>query len=138
MFNSKKEVIHSQNFDVIIGSDSTIGGKIVSEGSVRIDGNITGDISAKGNVIIGATAIVDGDVDAENIEISGVINGNINARVTIKIFETGKLNGDFECASFFISEGGSFSGRCSILGNTNPDALPIDSEYIMETEETEG
>lgn len=138
MFSSKKDVVHSQNFDVIIGSDSTIGGRIVSEGSVRIDGSITGDISAKGNVIIGATAIVDGDVDAENIEISGVINGNITARVTIKIFETGKLNGDFECSSFFISEGGSFSGRCSILGNSNSEPLPVDTEYIMESEETEG
>lgn len=117
--NSKKESESQVSFDVIMGSSTKISGNIDSEGSIRIDGVLNGDITASGDVIIGPNAEINGNINSNNIEISGLVNGNINATNTLKIFESGRLNGDFECSNFHISEGGFFSGSCTVKGNTD-------------------
>jgi len=121
MFNngsSKKEIESKVEFDVIMGSRTKINGNIDSEGSIRIDGILNGDITASGDVIIGPNAEINGNINSNNIDISGLVNGDINALNTLKIFESGILNGDFECSNFHISDGGFFSGNCVVKGNT--------------------
>lgn len=107
----------SKDFDVIIGLDSSIDGDIVSEGSVRIDGKVSGSVKSKGDVIIGDHAIVNSDVEANYCEISGSVNGSVHSETQLKIFKSGKLNGNITVSSFTIEEGGSFQGNCDI----NPD-----------------
>lgn len=107
----------SKDFDVIIGLDSSIDGDIVSEGSVRIDGKVSGSVKSKGDVIIGDHAIVNADVEANYCEISGSVIGSVHSETQLKIFKSGKLNGDITVSSFTIEEGGSFQGNCDI----NPD-----------------
>lgn len=116
MFN-KKEMEINVDFDVIVGSNTKIDGTIDSEGSIRIDGLLNGDIRAVGDVIIGANAEINGNINSKNIDISGIVNGNIVADLNLKIYETGRLNGDFECSSFHISDGGFFQGKCTVKGN---------------------
>lgn len=107
----------SKDFDVIVGLSSSINGDIVSEGSVRIDGKVSGSIIASGDVIIGDNAIVDADVEASYCEISGKVNGSVHSETLLKIFKSGELNGDITVSSFTIEEGGIFRGNCDI----NPD-----------------
>lgn len=108
------------NFDVIVGSESEMSGNIISKGSIRIDGKVTGDISSEGNVIIGSNAKVSGNVKGANIEISGHLVGDVSSSGLLKIFETGILDGDIEVMSFIIEEGGAFRGNCDI----NTKGLP--------------
>ncbi|MGB3367021.1 MAG: polymer-forming cytoskeletal protein [Acidaminobacteraceae bacterium] len=131
MFNntgSKKETESKVEFDVIMGSKTKINGNIDSEGSIRIDGTLNGNITASGDVIIGPNAEINGNINSSNIDISGIVNGNINALNTLKIYESGRLNGDFECSNFHISDGGFFSGNCVVKGNT---AKVIDDEEFF-------
>jgi len=107
----------SKDFDVIIGLDSSIDGDIISEGSVRIDGKVSGSVKSKGDVIIGDHAIVNADVEANYCEISGSVTGSVHSDTQLKIFKSGKLYGDITVSSFTIEEGGSFQGNCDI----NPD-----------------
>jgi len=104
----------SKDFDVIVGLNSSINGDVVSEGSVRIDGKVSGSITAKGDVIIGDNAIVDADVEASYCEISGKVNGSVHSETLLKIFKSGELNGDITVSSFTIEEGGIFRGNCDI------------------------
>jgi len=107
----------SKDFDVIIGLDSSIDGDIISEGSVRIDGKVSGSVNSKGDVIIGDHAVVNADVVANYCEISGTVTGNVHSGTQLKIFRSGKLNGNITVSSFTIEEGGIFQGNCDI----NPD-----------------
>jgi len=107
----------NKNFDIIVGLSSTITGDIKSEGSIRIDGNITGEIISAGDVIIGDQAVVEANIKAEYCEISGKVKGNVHTETQLKIFKSGTLNGDITVSSFTIEEGGIFSGNCDI----NPD-----------------
>lgn len=102
------------HFDVIVGSDSELAGNVVSKGSIRIDGSVSGDIISEGNVIIGNDAKVTGNIKGANIEISGHTIGDVQSTGLLKIFETGILDGDIEVMSFIIEEGGAFRGNCDI------------------------
>jgi cytoskeletal protein CcmA (bactofilin family) len=101
-------------FDIIVGKNSTIEGKITSEGSVRIDGQLNGDVISKGDVMIGPDAKTTGNIDAVNIEISGEVEGDVTATGSFRIYETGMLFGDIRVSSFAIDEGGVFEGLCHI------------------------
>ncbi|MCH4890749.1 polymer-forming cytoskeletal protein [Acidaminobacter sp. JC074] len=111
----KKNV--SKDFDVIVGLNSSVDGDIVSEGSVRIDGKVSGSIKSKGDVIIGANAVVNSDIEAVFCEISGQVTGSVHSDTQLKIYKSGSLKGDITVTSFTIEEGGVFKGNCDI----NPD-----------------
>lgn len=110
MFKSKT----SKDFDVIVGLNSSVDGDIVSEGSVRIDGKVSGSVKSQGDVIIGDNAVVQADVEATYCEISGEVTGAVHSDTHLKIFKTGKLKGDITVSSFTIEEGGVFQGNCNI------------------------
>lgn len=117
----------SKDFDVIVGLDSSITGDIISEGSVRIDGRISGSIRSKGDVIIGDNAVVDADIEAIYCEISGKVNGSVHSDTQLKIFKSGTLRGDIIVSSFTIEEGGIFQGNCDI--NPEPrEKKPVDKK----------
>lgn len=111
----KKRV--NKDFDIIVGLSSSVDGSLTSEGSIRIDGKVSGDIHSKGDVIIGDHAEVTANIEAEYCEISGKVNGNVHSETQLKIFKSGNLNGDITVSSFTIEEGGIFRGNCII----NPD-----------------
>ena len=104
----------SKDFDVIVGLNSSINGDVISEGSVRIDGKLSGSIKSKGDVIISDNAVVNADIDASYCEISGQVTGKVHSETQLKIFKSGSLKGDITVSSFTIDEGGIFQGNCDI------------------------
>lgn len=117
----------SKDFDVIIGLDSSVTGDIVSEGSVRIDGKISGSVKSKGDVIVGDNAVVEADIEAVFCEISGSVTGSVHSDTQLKIYKSGTLKGDIVVSSFTIEEGGIFQGNCDINPETR-DRKPVDKK----------
>jgi len=115
MFSKKNESsVRTTDFDVIIGSNSSLEGTLKSTGSIRIDGEMNGSTSTEGDVIIGQDAKTEGDIKSSNIEISGSVEGDITSDGCLKIFSTGSLFGNIEVKSFVIEEDGVFEGMCHI------------------------
>jgi cytoskeletal protein CcmA (bactofilin family) len=101
--------------DTLISQHSTIEGSIKSEGTLRIDGKVTGDVNSKSDVIVGETGLVEGNIDCVNIIISGIVNGNINASEQLRLTPTSRLNGDANIKSIITDEGSYFNGSCNML-----------------------
>lgn len=59
------------------GDNATLEGRLCFTGEVRLDGRVNGEIVAPGTLIIERTAIVAGDILAENLILSGTVYGNI-------------------------------------------------------------
>ncbi|MBN2259587.1 MAG: polymer-forming cytoskeletal protein [Clostridiales bacterium] len=106
--------ISSETYDVIVGKSSKLDGNISSEGSIRIEGIVTGNVEAQGNLIVGPDAKLNGDIRCKNIEISGEVKGNVVCTGHLKVYAQGILYGDIEVTSFNIEEGGLFDGNCKI------------------------
>ncbi|WP_370335060.1 polymer-forming cytoskeletal protein [Parvularcula marina] len=92
----------------IISSDVVIKGSIESAGEVQFDGEIDGDIKAKG-LVIGDGARVDGEVMAEKVRVSGSVEGSIRA-VEVELASTAFVKGDITHKSLTIESGARFDG----------------------------
>lgn len=120
MFN-KKESGNSGVFDTLVGVDTELNGNIVSKGTVRIDGKVTGSITVKGNVFVGSNAIVKGNIDANEVTLSGTVEGDIIATGLLRLLSSAKLTGNIQVQSFVTDEGAVFQGKCSMI---NPEPEP--------------
>ena len=78
---------------------------------MRIDGKVTGEITASESVAVGTAGEIDGNVSAKNITIGGKARGSITA--TEKIVFEGKavVKGDIRAAKLVIDDGCLFDGK---------------------------
>lgn len=98
----------------IISEGTRIKGDIIASGDIRIDGELTGNISAKGRLVVGPNGKITGEVDCSNIEISGYIKGKINATELINMKSTSQIEGDVFAGKLSVEPGSLFSGTCTM------------------------
>jgi cytoskeletal protein CcmA (bactofilin family) len=97
-----------------LGKGSRVEGKLSFEGSVRIDGQVEGDISAQDTVIIGKNAEVTAQIHAGTVVVEGRVNGDITARQRVELRSPAKLVGNLSTPSLIIHEGALFEGSCTM------------------------
>jgi adhesin HecA-like repeat protein len=107
--------------DTVIGAGVQVEGNLHSEGDVVIDGRLSGEVKATGNVTIGVNAEVHAPVEAGGVTIAGHLRGEIKARGDVTITATGNLEGDVTAAGLAIESGGVFNGRSKIKASPLPD-----------------
>lgn len=120
MLFGKSKVINTEKIDSIIGKNMTVEGKLLSEGSLRIEGTVIGDVEAKGDVYIGETGKVEGNLEVRNLLIAGEIAGNLRIFERLEITKSGRLEGDIETKILVVEEGAEYHGRC-VMGTLNHD-----------------
>ena len=98
----------------IIGAGTVVEGKIRSQGSVRVDGKLVGEVTASESLAVGVTGEIDGNVTAKNVTIGGKVRGTIN--VAEKIVFEGKsvVRADIHATRLVIDEGSIFDGKISM------------------------
>lgn len=111
---------HSYSEDVSILSDGVnIEGKLTSNGNVRIDGKIFGDVVVKGNLTLGQSSDIKGKIDAQNLTVSGKVEGTLNIEEKLTLESTSKIKGDIIAKTLIIEEGAKFDGNSSMTQNPN-------------------
>jgi len=111
----------------IISSGVIVEGKLSSNGNVRIDGTVNGDINANGNLTIGNQGEVTGEVHAQVITVGGKISGTITAHDKIILESTSLLKGDIITKILVVEEGAVFEGK-STMNSPNKPSNPIMSD----------
>lgn len=95
----------------ILSSGVRIEGKFYSEGNVRVDGKIMGDVIVNGNLTLGESSKVTGTIKARNITMSGSLHGNVNATEKVILESKSVLKGDLVAKILVIEEGAKFDGQ---------------------------
>lgn len=101
----------SGEISTLLGKDAEVKGSIKTQGSMRIDGTVEGELTSTKTITVGSTGTVHGDITAENIIISGKVTGTLAARGRIILESTARLEGDINTSRLAIAEGASFRGR---------------------------
>ncbi|MGZ8460046.1 MAG: bactofilin family protein [Candidatus Deferrimicrobiaceae bacterium] len=99
--------------ETVIGPDSTVKGEMVVRGTVRIDGNLEGDIRADW-VIVGETGRIRGNVKARAIVVGGRVDGNIEGSEIVELKDKAQVVGEICTSKLSISEGALFEGQSSM------------------------
>ena len=112
----------------IISEGVKLDGKLNSKGNVRIDGLITGDIQAAGNVTIGVHGEIIGEVKAQVIIIGGKIAGTVVANEKVVLESTSNLKGDLITKILVVEEGAIFDGKSAMSSkDRQSNVMPMDS-----------
>jgi cytoskeletal protein CcmA (bactofilin family) len=102
----------------IIGPGTVVEGKIRSQGSVRVDGKVTGEITASESLAVGVTGEIDGNVTAKNVTIGGKVRGSISASEKIVFEGKAVVKGDIRAMKLVIDEGCVFDGKVAMTERT--------------------
>jgi cytoskeletal protein CcmA (bactofilin family) len=116
MFQSKKQTVGSKEVEAnnIIGKGTKIIGDLLTQGNIRIDGEINGNITSKSKVALGSGSNLKGNLVSSNAEIEGEITGNIFIAELLILKANAVINGDV-CALRMITEpGAKINGQCKV------------------------
>ncbi len=108
----------------ILTSDVEIKGTIKFTGELTFEGKLDGEIQTDGTLLLGDTAVVNGNINAESVVVRGKVNGNITAKEKIEIKTKAELFGDIRASKLTVEEGVTFVGKTEVNPNKVSPAAP--------------
>ena len=108
--------VKNEDFSIntIIGPGTSVSGDVESAGFTRVDGNVLGDVKAKGGVVIGERARMKSNVSGTFVTVGGVVFGNVIASERLIILATGLVMGDIITRRIQANEGCLLHGRVRV------------------------
>ncbi len=106
----------------ILAQDAEVQGTIRTAGNLRIDGKVEGEIHCGGDLVVGKTAVIQGNMEVNSISIAGALTGNVTARDRIEMKSTARVNGDIKAKRLAVEDGVTFIGRSEV--NPSGQAKP--------------
>jgi cytoskeletal protein CcmA (bactofilin family) len=110
------DVLEDDDFDTILSPDIDFSGTLYFEKPFLIRGKVSGEISARGLLVVDGEAVVNADIDASRVIIRGYVKGDVTAAEKIEVTVTGKLEGNINAPEIFMESGCVFNGRCTMTG----------------------
>ena len=102
------------SINTIVGPGTSVFGNIESGGFTRIDGNVLGDVKAKGRVVIGERARMKSSVYGTMVTVGGVVFGNVLASERLIVLATGLVMGDIITRRIQADEGCLIHGQVRV------------------------
>lgn len=98
----------------VLDAHVVVRGDIETNGTLRIDGRLEGNVLRAGSVVVGPTGSVVGNVFAAEMVLGGSINGNVDVDRRVELEATAIVVGDIAADAILIHEGGKVHGRLQI------------------------
>ena len=95
----------------IVGQGAKLEGTVVSAGSLRIDGQVKGQVNADGDVMLSPQSVVEADIRAQNVSIAGKFKGSIVVKGRAEINRGGRVDGNVTSKTLVVEEGAIFQGQ---------------------------
>ena len=103
----------------ILSSGIKIEGNIFSEGNIRIDGKVVGDVLSNGNLTLGEHSNLRGEIKAKNITISGKVEGTLFTSEKLVLEGKSSVTGDISCKILVVEPGAKFNGNSKMTESIN-------------------
>lgn len=100
--------------DTILGERAKFKGELESTGPISVHGEFEGKLQSSGEVIIGQTGRVTGEIKGALVTVAGKVDGNIIATEILEIAKSGKVHGDLTGGKIVIEEGALYRGKVSV------------------------
>lgn len=91
-----------------------IKGNIVSSVDMRIDGEIIGNVTCNGKIVLGHKGSIKGDVVCTSIDVEGKFEGKLEADGMLTIRKTASIKGDVFASKLAVEPGAVFEASCEM------------------------
>ncbi|MCQ2236144.1 MAG: polymer-forming cytoskeletal protein [Bacteroidales bacterium] len=98
----------------IIGQGTKIVGDIETNGDLRVDGVIEGNIQSKGKVVLGQSGVIKGTIKCGSAEISGQFEGKMDVSELLSLRSSSVFKGEMTISKLSIEPGATFNGTCNM------------------------
>lgn len=112
----KKEATMEEPGEILayVGEGVSFTGTIRYQGTVKIDGQLEGEIQTDGILLVGEKAVITAKIQAGTITCRGRIIGDINAKDRVKLLAPAVYEGSIKSPSISMQEGVLFNGTCEM------------------------
>ena len=117
----------------VISEQCQFQGTLDLQGSLRIDGNLEGNVDNAKYVTISKTGTVKGDITAQGVVVIGHMTGDIVAD-NVEILADAKITGNIRSKSILIEGGAKVSATIHVVGE---EEAPLAEEEIPAGKTTE-
>jgi cytoskeletal protein CcmA (bactofilin family) len=118
MADLHSDMLEDEEFDTILSADIDFSGTLNFENSFLIRGRLSGEIDARGLLVVDEEAVVEADINASRVVIRGQVKGNVTAAEKVELTVTGRLRGDVTAPEILMETGCVFNGLCTMTGNS--------------------
>lgn len=102
-----------------LGSGTIYNGQLSFVGSVRIDGQFTGEITSEGTLILGKDAKVEGTINVSHLVLSGALHGDVTVTGKTILHKSANLTGNLATKSLIMEENAQLQGQITM----SPEAI---------------
>jgi cytoskeletal protein CcmA (bactofilin family) len=103
----------------LIAKGTRISGDIISDGDVRIDGEVLGNLDTKGRLVIGISGRLEGEIRCKSCEIAGTQKGSLFITEMLSLKASSSVTGDILTGKLSIEPGAYFAGKCTMGDESN-------------------
>jgi len=94
---------------------TSIVGDIVSKADFRLDGELIGNFTSQGKLVIGAKGTVKGEIICNNADVEGEFHGKIKVLEILNIKATARIHGEVLVGKLSIEPGAEFTATCTMI-----------------------
>lgn len=97
-----------------LGKGTEFKGIITYSGTVRIDGQIEGEVITQGTLVIGESATIDAKISAGTVVCAGKLTGDIITTKKVHLLAPATMSGSVRSPVLIVEEGVRFNGHCDM------------------------
>jgi cytoskeletal protein CcmA (bactofilin family) len=101
----------SSEVESLIGERTSFEGTLKSDGAVRLQGSIQGEIHSKSTIYVEERARVNARLTAAHVTVAGHVDGQIFCEGRVEIRPTGHVTGEINAGALIVQEGAYFDGN---------------------------
>jgi len=98
----------------IIAAGTSINGDLKTEGVIRLNGTLVGNLETSEKLVIGQNGKVEGDIKCKNADVEGKILGTISVQELLSLKRTANIQGDITTKQLSVEPGSIFTGTCKM------------------------
>ena len=102
----------------LIAPGTRITGELLTDGDIRIDGELMGNLESKGRLVIGASGRVEGEIRCKSCEIAGTHKGKLFITELLSLKASSSVSGQMVTGKLSIEPGAYFIGTCTMGDET--------------------
>ena len=125
IFGGSSQVDHADRLNKIVAG-TEINGDLTSDSNIHLEGEVNGNVSCAGRVVIGSSGKINGNLVCVHAEIEGAMEGQLMVENLLVLRSTARFKGDIQTMKLHIEEGAFFEGACVMRAGVS--APKLDSE----------
>ena len=111
-----KQMTENSSGQNSISQATKINGDISSEGDLRIDGIVEGNIKTSGKVAVGKSGFIKGTLSGTDAHFEGKFSGKLSLSGTLTLKSSAHIEGEVVAGKLAVEPGATFNVTCAMKG----------------------